>query len=134
MLKKMLSLIALCVLSFPVLAVTIPGESTFCLNNCINGICQPVVTTAGTINYSIGLSLGVFDPNGGNFPFQQAYFYQWAQTMRANGTPTNLGGMPSDTGPSWTFGVVQPADAGLYVEIGYAPAGSTAVNWCVTVN
>lgn len=132
MLKKLFGLMALCALSASAFAVTIPGESTFCINNCLNGICQPVVTTAGTANYSIGLPLAVYNPSGGNF--QQAYFYQWAQTMQANGAPTNLGGMSSDTSPSWTFGVVQPADAGLYVEIGYAIAGSIAFNWCVTVN
>lgn len=132
MLKKLLSLIALCALSSSALAVTIPGESAFCINNCLNGICQPVVTTVGAVNYSIGLPLGVYDPSMGRF--EEAYFYQWAQTMQANGAPTNLGGMPSDTGPSWTFAVVQPADAGLYVEIGYAMAGSLAFNWCVTVN
>lgn len=133
MFKKLLTSIALCALSVPALAVTIPGESAFCMNNCLDSVCRPVVTTAGAANFSIGVPLAVYDFNTRRF--EQAYYYVWAQTIQANGAPTNLGGMASDTTASWTFATVQPADAGLYVEIGYvAGAGSQAFNWCVTVN
>lgn len=137
MLKKFLAMIAFCALSVPVFATTIAGESAFCVQNCVNGVCIPVVTTVGAVNYSIGDSLFVYNPGGGGFgcnPFCLAFQYQWAQSIQADGPPTNIGGMASDTGPSWTFGVVQPADAGLYIEIGSDGVASTAINWCVTVN
>lgn len=137
MFKKLLTMFTLCALSASALATTVSGESAFCLQNCINGVCVPVVTTLGTVNYSIGLPLAVFNPGGGGFgcnPFCIANEYQWAQTIQADGAPTNIGGITSDFGPSWTFGVVQAADAGLYVEIGSDGVASTAINWCVTVN
>lgn len=134
MLRKLLTLIALCALSIPALAVTIPGESAFCVQHCLNGICQPVVTTVGTVNFPIGLPLAIYHPGFGGNPFHPATSYSWAQTIQADGTPDNIGGMPSDFTSTWTFGVVEAADAGLYIEIGSDGVASTAINWCVTVN
>lgn len=136
MLKKLFTLFALCALSTSALAATVPGESAFCVQNCVNGVCIPVVTTVGTVNYPIGDPLFVFNGPGGfgGNPFQLANEYQWAQTIQANGAPTNIGGLSSDNTSTWIFGVVQAADAGLYIEIGSDGVASTAINWCVTVN
>lgn len=136
MLRKLLTLTVFCMLSGTVFATTVPGESAFCIQNCINGICIPVVTTSGTVNYPIGDALFVFD-GVGNFgcnPFCLANEYAWAQSIQADGAPTNIGDMSSDNTATWIFGVVQPADAGLYIEIGSDGVASTAINWCVTVN
>lgn len=133
MLRKLLTAIVFGLLSASAMAATVSGESAFCIANCVSGVCIPVVTTTGAVNYPIGVALVVFDPGipGG---FHLANQYEWVQSIRADGVPTNLEGLSSDSTSIWTFGVVQPADAGLYTEIGSDGVASTAINWCVTVN
>jgi hypothetical protein len=76
----------------------------------------------------------VFNLGPGGGSFSAAYAYAWGKTGSPDGAATNIGGLSTDVTDTFTFGQVQAADAGLYAEIGYATNGSTALNWCVTVN
>lgn len=142
MIRKILALVALCILSSTALATTIPGESPYCVAHCINGICQPVIAALGEKNFSIGLPLGViFGTVTGGSEIKPATQYSWGWLSGSHGTPTNLTGISTATGNSYTISKITMSDSGLYVEIGSAApgpldisGGSTTLDWCITVN
>jgi hypothetical protein len=135
MIKRFLSaILASVVFATTAMASTVSGESAYCLANCVNGVCIPVVAALGAVNYPIGAPLLVTSFGLGGSGFQAAYAYAWAKTGVPDGAATNISGLSTDSTNTFTFGQITDADAGLYVEIGYATNGSTAVNWCVTVN
>lgn len=134
MFKKLSLFVALTCLFGVAEAVTVPGESAWCVANCVNGVCVPVVTTVGATNYPIGAPLLVYAPGFGGNPFHPAQVYQWGKTLAPAGAADNIGGLSSDFTDVFTFGQVEAADAGLYIEVGSAAGADTAINWCVTVN
>jgi hypothetical protein len=139
--KYLVALVTALLASASALATNIPGESAYCLANCINGYCIPINATLGEKNVGIGVPL--FVPVRGPLGtiLVLAISYSWGWDSGPHGTPTNLTGIGTDNGNSYTIPQVTMSDSGLYTQIGYSPpatasqgSGSESLNWCITVN
>jgi hypothetical protein len=111
----------------------VPGESAYCLANCVTGICQAAVAKLGQTNFQIGLPLEVPVVSPGNTMLVPATSYGWNFLEGPHGTPS-APGLTADATDSYVFAKVSMSDSGLYAEEGFAAGGSLVFNWCLTVN
>lgn len=134
MFKKMFATLALLCFAVVASATTVPGEGAFCLANCVNGVCVPIVATVGQTNLTIGAPLLVYVAVPGGGKFEAAYTYFWAMTETPDGTPPDYSSFGSDTTNALTIATVTQQNQGMYLEEGFATGGDALLNWCITVN
>jgi hypothetical protein len=133
MIKNLLKLAVLAFCFGVAEASTVPNEGAYCLANCVNGVCVPVVANYGQANLQIGAPLLVAISGTSGTQLVPATSYSWAMTTRPDGTPGDWWSIPTVTTNTLTIQLVEPMNEGMYLETGFAFGGDTLLNWCVTV-